>query len=145
MPSDELGEIKRTLNELGKRVEKLEETVFKVETPQTEPKVSIDVDIGSLGYVKELKSALDKCLAILDHLFSKNPSHAGLTPDEFALMFREKFGFPVPLPTISARLYEETGHYVTRKKIEGRPVKYRYQILPRGQDYIRSKIASLQG
>ncbi len=148
MASDELNEIKKVLDDFGSRIEKLEGRVFASEP--SEPKgqqsgAGVDVDVRSLSYLKELKSALDKCLAILDHLFSKDPNHTGLTPDEFTLMFKVKFGLPVPLSTISSQLYKETGRYVTRKKVAGQPVKYRYQILPRGQEYIRNKIARLQG
>jgi hypothetical protein len=106
---------------------------------------SDDVDMGGLSYLKELKSALDKCVAILDYAFSKDSRHKGLTPDEFASLLREKFGLPVPLPTISSQLYKATGRYVTRKKEEGSPVKYRYQILPRGREYIREKIKNFGG
>jgi len=137
-------DVPKMVNELSKRIERLEQAVFG--GGETRSGISTtDVDIGGLGHVKKLKAAADKCLAVLDDLFSKNPNHAGLTPDEFAAVFREKFGLPIPLSTISSQLYKQTGRYVTRKKISGKPVKYRYQILPRGQEYIRNKIASLQG
>jgi len=135
----------KTLSELEARIEKLEEVVYGGKEPVAKKSAAIDIDVNSLGYVKQLKSALDKCLAILDHLFSKDPNHAGLAPDEFTLIFRERFGLPVPLQTISSQLYKGTGKYVTRKKVQSRPVKYRYQILPRGQEYIRNTMANLQG
>jgi hypothetical protein len=147
MNPDDLSEIKKLLVDLGNRIEKLEEIVFKSEfaPSKEEPtEMNADLDVGSLSYLRKLKSARDKSLAVLDQLLSRNPKHAGLTPDEFARIFKEKFGLPVPLPTISSELYRASGHYVTRTKIPGKPTKYRYQILPRGQDYIRSKVANLQ-
>jgi hypothetical protein len=148
MPTEELNEINKTLDDLRSRIKKLEEKVFAQDALHPAEERSgpnIDVDVGGLTYLKELKSALDKCLAVLDQLFSKDPGHPGLTPDEFAQLFRETFRLPVPLVTISSQLGSASGKFVKRRKIAAQPVKYRYQILPRGQEYVRKRIASLQG
>jgi len=100
---------------------------------------------GSLEYVKELKSALDRCLLILDYELGNDPNHKGFTPDEFAEILKEKFGAPTPLSTISSQLYKATGVFVTRTKTSNQPVKYCYQILPRGRTYIRKKTSEISG
>jgi len=138
-------ETKRAIDELKSRVEKLEGAVFGGKQPKQIQQSTIDIDVAALSYIKELKSASDKCIAILDYLFSRDSHHPGVTPNEFASILREKFGLPVPLQTISSQLYAATSRYVTRKKILGKPVRYRYQILPRGQEHIHNEIASLQG
>jgi hypothetical protein len=147
MNSDDLSQIRKLLIDYGSRIEKLEGVVFKsefVKSSEAPTEIVADLDVGSLSFLKNLKSARDKSLAVLDQLLSKNPKHGGLTPDGLARIFKEKFGLPVPLPTISSELYRASGRYVTRTRVAGKPTKYRYQILPKGQDYIRSKIANLQ-
>lgn len=136
-------EIENEILEIKNRLKKLEERVFSTETKPVKTN-EYDVKVDKLTYVKQLKSVLDKCLAILDNLFTSDPSFSGLTPDEFVKIFREKFGLPIPLSSVSSQLYSASGSMVTRVKVVGKPIKYRYQILQAGQEYIRREIEKLQ-
>jgi len=141
MPED----IKETVKDLKVRVERLEKAVFHVGRLSALPSPTADADFSGLDYLRQLESAVDKSLAVLDYISSKNASHPGLTPDELAEIFKDRFGIVIALSTISWALSGVTGKYVTRKKIGNRPVRYRYQILPKGREYIRTKAGGLQG
>ena len=140
-----LKNLENVVAELSERVERLERTVFGNAATPSPTGVDVGIDAGDLDYLKALESTTDKCLAILDYVFRKDSNHPGFTPDELASIFRQQFGLPVPLPSISSRLYMKTGCYVTRKLVRGKPIKYRYRILPRGQDYIRGKTQTIKG
>lgn len=137
--------VEARLGEIEKRVERLEDAIFRSRKQPTKAEEAGDIDTATLTYVKDLGSTLDRCLAILDNLFAKDSRHAGLTSDEFAVLLKDRYGLPVQLSTISSQLYKATGCYVARQRIEGPPVKYRYQILSEGQEYIRKRIEQLQG
>ena len=141
MPED----IKKITEDLKMRVERLEEAVFGAKQFSASPSVVTNVDFAGLDYLRQLESVVDKCLAVLDYLSSTNVNHPGLTPDELVEIFKDKFGIVVVLSTISSALLGVTGKYVTRKKIGNRPVRYRYQILPKGREYVRTKREGLQG
>jgi hypothetical protein len=137
--------LEREVAELSKRVERLEKSVLgNVAIPRSSVADAV-IDAGDLHYLRELRSAPDKCLAILDHASRKDAGHSGFAPDELVAILRQQFGLPVPLSTISSQLYAKTGRYVTRDLISRRPLKYRYRILPKGQDYIRTKVETLKG
>jgi hypothetical protein len=133
-------EVSLTIEE---RIARLEEAVFgrigtavvgAVATP------SSAIDYGELTELRRLTSVLDRSLSLLNFHFLKKNHSLGLTPDEIVDIMRERFGYPVPLASVSAQLYRFTGRYVTRTQISRRPVKYRYQILPAGQTYLASKL-----
>jgi hypothetical protein len=125
--------------ELTERVEKLEDEVFRNKNHSISS-TGVSIDMSRLDYLRELRSAADMCLAILDHVFQSDASNPGLTPDELVAILQQQFGLPVPLATISSSLYKKTGRYVTREPVGKNPVRYRYRILPRGQEYIRKRI-----
>jgi hypothetical protein len=136
--------LENTIAELSKRVERLEMMALgNAAIPRAE-EADVRIEAGDLDYLRELGSAGDKCLAILDYAFVKNRNHTGFTPDELASILRRHFGLPVPLSTISSQLYAKTGRYVIREQSSRRPVKYRYRILPRGQDHIHAKLQNLK-
>ena len=139
-----MNNLEKALGELSRRVDVLEKTVSGNATDSHPTFADISVDADNLDYLKELGSAIDMCLAILDHVSQKDTNHPGLTPDELASILKQQFGLPVPLTTISSQLYAKTGRYVTRDLVSRKPVKYRYHILPRGQDYIRSRIKGVK-
>src|SRR5437879_430710 len=114
-------DVSARLDELEERVGKLEATIYRPESQAIEAKADIQADLRGLSYLRGLKSALDKCFAILNYFFSKDSRHPGLTPDEFVAIFREKFGLSIPLTTISSSLPKEAGHYVTRQRVTGHP------------------------
>ena len=137
-------DVGENIEDLRKRVERLEHLIFhQGEVPSQEiPVLSLDFD--ELTYLKQLKSTLNMCLGLLDYTFTKDPNHLGLTPSEIESILRERFGLPVPLTTISVALLRAAGTLVTRTKIEGKPVTYRYRILPRGREAIRTNIDELK-
>jgi hypothetical protein len=137
-------EVDKLKNEMINLTNKINELLKepKIEIKNTSVK-GIEINVEELSFIKGLKSALDKCLSLLNYTFEKNPLHPGLTPDEMVSIFREKFGMPIPLTTISSQLLSASGNYVTRTKIKEKAVKYRYQILPKGQEYIKKKIEEL--
>jgi hypothetical protein len=136
-------DITETINSLTRRVELLEQVVFREQVSAPTTTSTGDSDFSELTYLKKLGSTLDKCLAILDSTFRRHPNHPGLTPDEMETILREQFGEPIPLTTISPSLLRATGIYVTRTKVKGSPVRYRYRILPKGQERIRQKTEEL--
>jgi len=140
-----LKNLEKAFEELSRRVDGLEKTVFRNATVFHPMSADLSIDADNLDYLKELGSVIDMCLAILDHVFQKDTNHPGLTPGELASILKRQFGLPVPLSTISSQLYMRTGRYVTRDQVSHKPVKYRYHILPRGQDYIRSRIQDVKG
>lgn len=140
-----LKNLENVIAELSKRVERLEKTALGNAAIPRPADADAGIDAGDLDYLRELRSAADKCLAILDHVSGKDTNHSGFTPDELASILRRQFGLPIPLSTISSQLYAKTGRYVTRDLSSRRPVKYRYRILPGGQDYIRGKVQNLKG
>lgn len=135
----------KAIGELSRRLDELEKVVFRNATGFQPISAGISIDAENLGYLRGLGSAIAMSLAILDHVFQKDTNHPGLTPDELASILKRQFGLPVPLSTISSQLYVKTGRYVTRDQVSHKPVKYRYRILPRGQDYIRSRIRDVKG
>ena len=98
------------------------------------------IDYGELTELRRLTSVLDRSLSLLNFHSLKEETDHGLTPDEIVDIMREKFGYPVPLASVSAQLYRFTGKYVTREQISRRPVKYRYRILPTGKNYLAGKL-----
>lgn len=139
-----LKDLEKAVAELTVRVDRLESEVFQTRSIEMNPHIT-SIEASNLDYVRELGSAIDMCLAILDHAFQSNVSDAGLTPNELVSILKQKFGLPFPLPTVSSSLYRKTGRYVTREIASKKPVRYRYRILPRGQEYIRQKIRNLRG
>ena len=135
--------IAETINSLRRRVELLEQTVFREQVPASKEVVRVDFEFAGLTYLKKLESTLDMCLAILDSTFKKDPKHPGFTPDEIESILREFFAVPIVLTTISVSLLRATGTLVTRTKVAGHPVRYRYRILPKGQERIQKKIEEL--
>jgi hypothetical protein len=128
---------------IEERVARLEEAVFgrmAIKPPSAEKGASSAIDYGELTELRRLSSVLDRSLSLLNFHFMKAKSSPGLAPDEIVDIMRESFGFPVPLASVSAQLYRFTGRYVTRMRVSGRQVKYRYQILPAGQDYLATKL-----
>jgi len=134
--------IDEEFEKLKEKVERLEKIVLKKQK-EFERFTTTDIDVSKITYLKSLKTVLDKCLALLNHVFENNPQNLGLTPDEIQDTFRENFGLPIPLPSISARLSSASGNYVSRTKIKGKPIKYKYQILTKGQEYIKEKIQEI--
>ncbi len=137
-------DVLENIEDLRKRVERLEQLIFHQEEDPSQAIPVLGLDFGELTYLKQLKSTLDMCLGLLDYTFTKDPNHLGLTPSEIESIFRERFGLPVPLTTISVALLRAAGTVVTRVKVEGKPVTYRYRILPRGREAIRTKIDELR-
>ncbi len=136
--------LERALSDLTIRVLRLEQAVFGPKKIAPAAEIFLEVDLSELTYVRELKSTLAMCLSLLDHFFKADPSHAGLSPDQMVSILHERFGVPIPLPSVSAALYRATGTLVTRKQAPGTPVRYRYRILPKGQEFIRQKIEELK-
>ena len=139
---DRVSATPESILELSERVRRLEQAVFgpKEPTHAAADYPFLSFDFSGLDYLKEMKSTIDICLAILDYVFSKNPNHVGLTPDEIASIVRERFALSVSPTTVSVALLRAAGELVTRTKVPGRPIKYRYQILPKGQVFIQKKI-----
>jgi hypothetical protein len=137
-------DVPENIEDLRKRVERLEHLIFHQEEDPSKAIPVLGLDFDELTYLKHLKSTLDMCLGLLDYTFTKDPNHLGLTSTEIESIFRERFGLPVPLTTISVALLRAAGTLVTRVKVEGKPVTYRYRILPRGREAIRTKIDELR-
>lgn len=133
-------DILETIDSLRRRVELLEQLVFRDQVSAPKASTAAEYDFSGLTYLKKLGSTLNMCLALLDFTFRKDPNHPGLTPDEMESILREQFGEPVPLPSISASLLRATGSLVTRTRVRGKPVRYRYRILSRGQERILQKV-----
>jgi hypothetical protein len=129
---------------LEDRVARLEEAVFgkgrKVVTKAATQKPST-LDYSGLTDVKRLKSFLDKSLCIMNSLSEKDPSSQGLTPDEIVSILGETFGVQTSLQVVSTQLIRAAGKYVARQKIVGKPIKYRYRILPEGRDRLKAKLS----
>jgi len=136
----ELKERVEKLEELNKVLQKLQES--KVEIKNASVK-SIEINVDEISFIKRLGSVLDKCLALLNYVFEKDPQNSGLTSDEIETILKEKFGLPVTLENISMSLKNVTGTYVTREKIKEKVIKYRYKILQKGKEYIEKKISEL--
>jgi hypothetical protein len=139
----DLEEISKRLSDHEERLKKLERSVFK--GPLVKRVSGIGVNVEELPFVKSLDLVLDKCLGLLNYFFGKDPMNLDLSPDEMVSIFKENFGLPMPLTSISSALLGAAGTYVTRKKEKyGKTIRYRYQILPRGQEYLRDKIRQLR-
>jgi hypothetical protein len=137
-------EMLERVEDLTKRVERLERLILRQEN-DAEPVIPVlNLDFSELTYLKQLRSTREMCLALLDYTFAKDSNTVGLTPSEIESIFRERFALPVPLTSISVALLRAAGTFVTRIKVEGKPVTYRYRILPRGQETIRAKIEELR-
>jgi hypothetical protein len=104
-----------------------------------------EINVGELSFLKDFRLVLDKCLALLSNISEKYPQHQGLTTDEIKTIFGNKFGLTtITTNAISMVLKEATGEYVEREELEGKPVKFRYKILPAGNEHIKNKIEQLK-
>lgn len=112
---------------------------------QVEKALLEKIDVNKLQYLKSLRSVHDKCLTLLSYVSKNIREYSGLTIDEMNEIFAEKFGLTtITENNISMSLKNVTGKYVTRNKISIKPVKYQYQILQKGMEYIEKKIAEIQ-
>jgi hypothetical protein len=148
----DIEKLKQMLGDHEERISKLEAALYssswklRKETAEKKSKDAVEkIDANKLQFLTSLNSVLDKCLALLSYVSEHLRQSSGLTTDELKEILADKFGLTTITPNnISMSLKNVTGKYVTRKKISDKTEKYSYQILEKGNQYIKKKIAILQ-
>lgn len=98
-----------------------------------------EINVDELNRINEVEIILDKCLVLLDYINEKWPHNDGVTVDEIHEILRDRFGMTsTTTDAIRMSLVRVAGKYVTRKKIQVKPVTYKYMILTAGKKYVKT-------